>query len=107
MNEPHDDTIESLLRRQFPGPVADDGFCDKVMLALPPRRRRIAWPLWLGVLLGAGACGVSLAGVPVLQAGMRDGLAGTLSASLIGMVVVMAAIALLTLVWSLAESGRR
>jgi hypothetical protein len=107
MNPSHDDEIEALLRRQFEGPVADDGFSERVMQHVPPRRRRATWPLWIGVLTGAAACWVCMDNVPLLHAGWRDWLAGEPSTSAIGMWVAMVAMALLALVWSLAESSRR
>jgi hypothetical protein len=107
MNESHDDTIEALLRRQFDGPVADDGFSDRVMQHLPPRRRRATWPLWMGVLIGIAACWICIDSVPLLQNGWRDWLAGEPSMSAIGMLVMMAAMSLLALIWSLAESSYR
>jgi hypothetical protein len=107
MNEPRDEEIEALLRRQFEGPVANDGFSEKVMRHLPPRRRRAAWPLRLGGLAGALACWLSLANVPMLRAGWQDSLAGHLSSAAIGMWLAMAAVALLALGWSLAEGGKR
>lgn len=107
MNESHDDTIEGLLRRQFEGPVADDGFSERVMQHLPSRRRRTAWPLWLGVLMGAAACWVCLISVPLLHIGWRDWLAGELSTSAIGMLLAMATMSLLALGWGLMDSGNR
>ena len=107
MNEPHDEEIEALLRRQFEGPVADNGFSERVVRHLPPYRRRAAWPLRLGGLAGAVACWLSLANVPMLQLGWRDSLAGQLSVAAIGMWLAMAVLALLALGWSLAESGKR
>lgn len=107
MNEPHDDTIEALLRRQFEGPVVDDGFSERVMRRLPLRRRRAAWPLWLGVLAGAAACGLSLGDAPLLRAGWRDWLAGVPSVPAIGLLLAAAGMAWLALGWSLAESRDR
>jgi Domain of unknown function (DUF5056) len=107
MNESHDDTIEALLRRQFDGPVADDGFSDRVMQHLPTHRRRATWPLWIGVLIGTAACGICIDSVPLLHNGWRDWLAGEPSISAIGMWAMMAAMSLLALMWSLAESGNR
>ena len=88
--------------------VADDGFSERVMQHLPSRRpRRTAWPLWLGVMLGAVACGFCLANVPLLHMGWRDWLAGNISTSAISMLMAMVAMSLLALGWSLAESGDR
>jgi len=106
MNDSHD-SIEALLRRQFEGPVADDGFSERVMQRLPPRPRHVSWPLWLGVLVGAAACGICLARVPLLHAGWRDWLAGELSPSAIGMALAMALMSVLALGWGLAESRDR
>lgn len=106
MNQVHDD-IEALLRRQFAGPVADDGFSEQVMQQLPLRRPRASWPLWLGVLIGALACWLCLVGVPLLHAGWRDWRAGELSMPVIGMWLMSAAMALLALGWGLVESRDR
>jgi hypothetical protein len=103
----NDDMIEALLRRQFEGPVADDGFSERVMRQLPPRRRRIAWPLWLGLLAGACACGLSLADMPLLHAGWRDWLDGEPSVPAMGLLLAVAGMAWLALGWTLAESGDR
>jgi hypothetical protein len=107
MNESHDDTIEALLRHQFDGPVADDGFSDHVMQHLPARRRGARWPLWMGMLIGTAACWICIDSVPLLHTGWRDWLVGEPSMSAIGMWVMMAAMLLLALVWSLAESSHR
>ncbi|WP_158628799.1 DUF5056 domain-containing protein [Dyella choica] len=107
MNESHDDSIEALLRRQFEGSVADDGFSERVMQHLPARRHRASWPLWLGVLIGAAACWLCLAGVPLLHIGWQDWRAGELTTSAIGMWLAIAAMSLLALGWGLVESRHR
>jgi hypothetical protein len=107
MNEPHDDAIEALLLQTFEGPVADDDFSERVMQHLPSRRRRAAWPLRSGLLIGTAACWLSLADAPLLRMGWRDWLAGALSMPAIGLWLAMAAMSLLALGWSLAESGNR
>ncbi|GAB3782487.1 DUF5056 domain-containing protein [Dyella agri] len=107
MSEPHDEEIEALLRRQFEGAVADDGFSERVMQRLPPRRRRHGWPLWLGVLAGAAACWLCLAGAPLLHAGWRAWLHGEWSPSVIGAWLAMVCLAWLALGWGLAESRDR
>ncbi len=107
MNESHDDTIDALLRHQFEGPIADEGFSERVMQHLPTHRRRATWPLWLGVLIGAAACWICMDSVPLFHNGWHDWLAGQPSMSAIGMWAMMAAMSLLALMWSLAESSRR
>jgi len=107
MSEPHDDGIEALLRQQFEGSVADDGFSGRVMRQLPPRRRRAGWPLWLGMVAGAAACWPCLAGAPLLQAGWRDWLRGELSLPVAGMWLAVIGLSWLALGWGLAESRGR
>lgn len=104
MKELHDDEVEVLLRQQFEGPLADDGFSERVMSQLPPRRVRTAWTLWLGVPGGLAASCLSLVSAPLLHTGWRNWLSGELSDSVIGLWATMAAVSLLALVWSLAEN---
>jgi hypothetical protein len=61
----------------------------------------------MGVLIGIAACWICIDSVPLLQNGWRDWLAGEPSMSAIGMLVMMAAMSLLALMWSLAESSHR
>jgi hypothetical protein len=103
MNEALDEEIEVLMRRQFTGPVADDGFSARVLHNLPPRRRPIVWPIGLGIVAGLILCWLNLSDVPMLQTGWSDWLAGVLSMQTIGMWLVMSAVSLLALGWSLAE----
>jgi len=106
VNTLDDDMIETLLRREFDGPVPDDGFSERVMRRLPPRRRR-RWPQWSGILLGGAACALCLADAPWLQAGWRDWRAGELSAPLLGTWLLMLALAWLAAGWGLAERAER
>ncbi len=105
-NEPQDDDeIDALLRRQFDGPLPDQGFSERVMQRLPKtRRRRVAWPLWAGVVAGLGACWSQLLPAPLLQAGWRDWAGGELSAPAITLLLVAAGMSLLASCWSLAEA---
>jgi|SRR3569623_588495 len=104
MNPIHDDGTEALLRQSFDGPVADDGFCDRVMRQLPPRRRRAAWPLTAGVLAGAVLCTQSLSSSPLWRAAWQQWLVGEWSASTLVVLSATTAMALLALGWSLAEA---
>ncbi|GLQ97815.1 hypothetical protein [Dyella mobilis] len=107
MNHQPEDPIEALLRKQFEGPVADDGFCDRVMQQLPPRRRVAFWPVATGLLAGGVACWLSLASTPLLHAGLRDWLSGELSSSAIAVLLVVAGTSLLAAWWALAEANAR
>lgn len=107
MSYPHDDPIEALLRKQFDGPVPDEGFSERVMRRLPPRRRRIVWPLWAGVLAGAGACWLGLRCSPLLHVGWRDWMGGELSVSAATVLVAIAGMSLLACWWAIAEADDR
>lgn len=102
----HDDLIEALLRKQFEGAIADDGFTERVMQCSPPRRNRIAWPLWLGLLAGAGACWLSVAGLPWTRVNWHNWTDGSLSTSTL-MLLAMAGMSLLACWWSIAEADDR
>lgn len=103
MNRRHEDSIEALLRTQFDGPVPDDGFSERVMQALPPRRRRIDWPLRAGIAAGVVACWLSLLSARVLHAGWSAWTNHQLTAPAIALLLVAAGMSLLALWWSVAE----
>jgi 4-amino-4-deoxy-L-arabinose transferase-like glycosyltransferase len=104
MNHPDDDAIEALLRKQFEGHVPDDGFSERVMQRLPSHRSRTTWPLWAGLLVGAGVCAWSLLSSPLLQAGWRDWMASELSVPAIVLLIPVAGLSLLALLWALMET---
>ena len=108
-NQPQDDddVIEGLLRRQFDGPVPNEGFSERVMQRLPARRRRVAWPLWAGIAAGIGACCLQLPSAALLQVGWRDWVGGDLSTPAIIALLVTAGMSLLASWWGLAEADRR
>jgi hypothetical protein len=99
-----DDAVDALLRRQFEGAVADNGFCDRLMQQLPARPRRRAWPLWSGIAAGTAACALSLWSTPLVQLGWRDWAGGQLSAPVIALLLALAGMSLLAMCWSLAEA---
>jgi 4-amino-4-deoxy-L-arabinose transferase-like glycosyltransferase len=104
MTHPHDEAIEALLRQKFDGPVPDDGFSERVMQRLPSHRRRVTWPLWVGVLAGTGACWCSLLFAPWLSAGWRNWAHGELSFAAITLLVAMTIMSLLAGWWAMTEA---
>jgi hypothetical protein len=106
MNQEPDDMIDTLLRRQFDGPVPDEGFSGRVMHRLP-RRRRVSWPLWLGIAAGALACWLALLSSPLLHIGWRDWVHGDWSAPAITMSLVVLGMAMLALAWGVTEARDR
>lgn len=107
MNDDIDDVIDAMLRDQFDAPVADNGFCERMVERLPARRRRANWPLSVGVLAGVVLCWFSLWSAPIAYAGWRDWLAGDLSASAMTLFVAMTGMAILALAWTIAEADDR
>jgi Domain of unknown function (DUF5056) len=106
-HEENDDAIEAMLRRQFDGPISDEGFSERVMQQLPMRQRRVAWPVWSGVLAGVAACSASLLFSPLLHAGWRDVIHGNWSASAVTLLCVVAGLCLLACGWTLSEAENR
>lgn len=104
MNQTDDEAIEALLRKQFDGPVPDEGFAERTMQRLSPRPRRVAWASWAGMAAGAGACWLSLRATPLLHAGWQDWSNGELSASAIALLSVMAGMSLLACWWTMMEA---
>lgn len=107
MNEAMDDDLDALLREHLDGPVPDDGFCDHVMDRLPARRRSHGWPMAAGTFAGMAMCWLSLRSSPIADTGWRDWLVGQMSASAIMLLVSMTGMALLALVWAIAEADER
>jgi hypothetical protein len=107
MNHQHDEAIDALLRQQFDGYVSDHGFSERVMQRLPPRRRPMAWPLWIGIAMGTAACWLSLAFSPLLHVGWRNWMHGELSASAIALLITMAGMSLLASWWGVVEADDR
>lgn len=107
MNSINDDDIDALLRRSFDGPAADDGFCDRVMQQLPPRRRHRTWPRVAGVMSGAVLGALSLYASPLWHSAWREWLVGQWSGSSLATLAMMTVMSLLALAWSLAETEDR
>lgn len=105
MNHELDDAIEALLRKQFDGPVRDEGFSRRVMQRLPRRRRRVSWPLWSGIVAGAVACWLALLSSPLPRTGWRDWMSGDWSAPAVLLLLAALGMAMLALAWGVAEAG--
>lgn len=103
MNPQHDD-IDDLIRKSFDGPLPDEGFSDRLMQRLSPRRRRSVWPLWAGVLTGTVLYALSVFGSPLWRTGWQAWLAGDGAGSSVIVLSTMAALVLLALVWGLTEA---
>lgn len=104
MNDETEYAIDALLREQFEGPVADHGFCESVMDRLPARRRWDQWPMVTGIFAGVAACWFSLWSAPIAFDGWHDWLSRAPSAATLALFIVMTSMAVLALVWTIAEA---
>lgn len=104
MSDYQDPSMDVLLRRHFEGPIADDGFCDRVMRRLPARRRPRRWQLPVAVVVGLGACAWSLSSAPVVRVGWRDWMHGDFSPAAAIMLLALMGVSLLASWWAVTES---
>jgi hypothetical protein len=103
MTELDDHKLDDLLRRQFPGAVADDGFTARVMRVLPPRRQPRPWLVPGAAVAGSVLAWLALMPSPVWQQAAREWLQGDLGAATAGIAVLLLAVTLASCAWSLEE----
>lgn len=99
-----DRQLDELLRRQFPGAVADDGFATRVMGVLPPRRQSRPWLLPGAAVAGSLLAWLALMPSPVWQQVAQEWLEGEFGAASAGIGVLLLAVTLVSCAWSLEES---
>ncbi|MBX3713988.1 MAG: hypothetical protein KF800_18655 [Lysobacter sp.] len=104
MNDMRDSFIDALLRKHSADPVADDGFCDRVMRRLPARRRVRRWQLPVAMAAGLGACLWSLSSAFLIRAGWEDWMGGIMSSAAVIMLLTVVGTSLLASWWALSES---
>jgi hypothetical protein len=103
MNETLDHELDERLRRGFDAAVDDDGFTSRVMQALPPRRRRPAWPLPAAAAVGGLLAWLSLASSGLLELAAREWLAAEPGAPLAFLMALVVGTGLLACAWALEE----
>jgi hypothetical protein len=104
MNDISDMKLDDLLRRDFPGAVADDGFSERVMRALPTRRRHQPWLLPSATLAGGLLAWWTLLPSGLLQQVALEWLAGDYGAASAGVCVLLLGFSWLGCAWALEES---
>lgn len=104
MNDLTDEMLDELLRGGFAGAVADGGFSERVMRALPVRRSQRPWMLPGFALAGGLLAWVVLLPSPVLRQVARESLAGNFGAASAGVCVLLLVVSLLGCGWALDES---
>jgi hypothetical protein len=103
MTELDDHKLDDLLRRQFPGAVADDGFTARVMRVLPPRRQPRPWLVPGAAVAGSLLAWLALMPSPVWQQAAREWLQGDFGAATAGIGVLLMVVTLVSCAWSLEE----
>jgi hypothetical protein len=104
MNDPADQALEDLLRRDFKGAVADDGFAARVTRSLPPVRRRQPWLIPAAALGGALLSWLALRPSPVFELAGREWLAGATGPASTLVLSLLLVMGLLGSVWALDEA---
>lgn len=104
MNSNSNDSIETLLRSSFDGPVPDAGFSDRVMRVLPARRVRRNWLLPAGIIAGAGACWIALTSTPLVRVATSDWSSGKLSPTVLVLAAAIGGMSLLASWWAMVEA---
>ncbi len=105
MNETPDDALDVLLRREFEGPVPDEGFAARLSRSLPPRRRRRAWPLPLAAVTGGVLAGAAVATSPLWGDVAREAAAGVPGAASALLLTVALCLGALSCAWALEEDA--
>jgi hypothetical protein len=105
MNDLSDEAIDALLRRDFEGPVADDGFSLRVMHALPTRKRRPTWLLPLALAGGGALAWAALTPSSLWLEVAREGATGSPGPATVLFLVVMLGTGLVGCAWALEESA--
>jgi hypothetical protein len=104
----HDDAsdprLDDLLRRHFPGAVADDGFSARVMRVLPARRRPGAWLLPGTAVAGSLAAWLALMPSPLWRHIVQEWLQGEFGAASAGIGLLLLVVTAVSCAWSLEET---
>lgn len=104
LDDASDPRLDDLLRRHFPGAVADDGFSARVMRRLPPRRAPRTWLLPAAAVVGSLLAWLALMPSPVWRQVAQEWLARDFGAASVGIGVLLLAVTLVSCAWSLEES---
>jgi hypothetical protein len=104
LDDTTDPKLDALLRRQFPGAVADEGFTTRVMGVLPPRRQPKPWLLPAAAVAGSALAWLALMPSPIWRHAVREWLQGDFGAASAGIGVLLLAMTLASCAWSLEEN---
>jgi hypothetical protein len=103
VNETQDHELDERLRREFEGPIPDDGFATRVMRFLPPRPRKRALPLPAAATVGSLLAWLALAPSPLVELAAGEWLAADFGPGSAMLLALMSATVLLGCAWALEE----
>lgn len=104
MDERTDRALDALLRKGFPGELADDGFSARVMRALPPRRRQRPWLLPAAALAGGLLAWLAVLPAQAWQDIAREWLARDIGPVTVGTGALLLVVSMLGCAWALDEA---
>lgn len=102
MNENQDDELDAWLRREFEGPIADDGFVTRVVRLLPARPHP-RWPLPAAAMAGGLLAWLALAPSPLVELAGREWLAADFGSGSAMLLALLFGTVLLGCAWALEE----
>jgi hypothetical protein len=104
MNDLADQALEDLLRADFKGAVADDGFATRVMHSLPARRRLQPWLIPSAVLAGALLSWITLVPSPVFELAAAEWGQGAIGPSSVLLLSLLLTMGVLGSAWALDDA---
>jgi hypothetical protein len=103
VNETQDQELDEWLRREFEGPIVDDGFTTRVMRLLPPRARKRTWPLPAAATAGGLMAWLALSPSPLVELAALEWLAADFGRSSAMLLALLFGTVLLGCAWALEE----
>jgi hypothetical protein len=103
MKHPVETSVDELLRELYEAPVADDGFCDRVMQKIPKRRKTNYVYLAVAFAVGMLAFLWQIGSTSLFQQGWHDLAQGQFSFAVMLVCVVFFGVSLSVSAWLLTE----
>lgn len=103
MNHQVEHSVDALLRELKEEPVADDGFCDRVIQKIPARRKTNYVYLAIAFAVGMLAFFWQMVSTPMFLQGWHDLAQGQVSMAVMLVCAVFFLVSLLVSAWVLTE----
>lgn len=103
MKHQSEPSVDELLRDFYESPVADDGFCDRVMQKIPAQRKSNHIYLVIGFVVGMLVLLWQMVSIPLFQNGWHDLAQGQFSISVLILCALLFGVSLSVSAWVLTE----